>query len=428
MIKIIKANGIDEMNFINLLNKRADEENCAIIKTVADIISDVKLNGDSAVRDYTAKFDCDNAEFYEVSKEIIEKSEDLCDNGFICSLKNAAMNIEAFHRQAKSDDFEMKKTDGSVLSQTTRGLSRVGIYVPGGTAAYPSSVLMNVIPAKIAGVGEIIMVTPPQKDGKANMNIIAAAKIAGADRVFLIGGAQAVAALAYGTETIPAVDKITGPGNAYVAEAKRQVFGKVDIDMIAGPSEILILADKTANPKYIAADLMSQAEHDVLASAVLITNDENIANETKKELETQIKSLSRKDMIEKSLKNYGCIIIADSIDKMIELANEIAPEHLEVCMENPMQYKDLLINAGAIFFGNYTPEPIGDYYAGPNHVLPTNGTARFSSPLFVSDFVKKSNYIYYTKDAFVKAAADVITLADKEGLDAHANSIKVRCD
>ena len=301
----------------------------------------------------------------------------------------------------------------------------MGIYVPGGTAAYPSSVLMNAIPARIAGVKEIIMVTPPSKDG-ANPDILAAAAIAGVDRVFLTGGAHGVAALAYGTESIPKVDKIVGPGNIYVATAKRLLYGIVDIDMIAGPSEILIVADDTAVPSYIAADLMSQAEHDVLASAILLTTSEKLANETVKELEKQITHLSRSEMIEKSFENYGAIIICDDIDKAIEFANELAPEHLEMCVENPLEYIGRIDNAGSVFLGNYSPEPLGDYFAGPNHVLPTSGTARFFSPLSVDSFVKKSSFIYYTKEALEEAKDDIIKLAETEKLTAHANSIKVR--
>ena len=314
------------------------------------------------------------------------------------------------------------------MGQRIRGLKRVGIYVPGGTAAYPSSVLMNAVPAKIAGVEEIIMCTPPQKDGTPNPNIIAAAKVAGVDRIFLMGGAQAVAALAYGTETVPKVDKIVGPGNIFVATAKKLLYGTVDIDMIAGPSEILIIADKSANPKFLAADLMSQAEHDRLASAILLTDCEELAKETEKELEKQMTALSRKDIIRSSVDNFGAIIVCSDMSQAIEFANELAPEHLEVCCENPMEYVGKLDNAGSVFLGNYSPEPLGDYFAGPNHVLPTSGTARFFSPLSVDSFVKKSSFIYYTEDALRKDAEDVVRFAETEGLTAHANSIKVRFD
>ena len=314
------------------------------------------------------------------------------------------------------------------MGQRIRGLKRVGIYVPGGTAAYPSSVLMNAIPAKIAGVEEIIMCTPPQKDGTPNPNIIAAAKVAGVDRIFLMGGAQAIAALAYGTETVPKVDKIVGPGNIFVATAKKLLYGTVDIDMIAGPSEILIIADKSANPKFLAADLMSQAEHDRLASAILLTDCEELAKETEKELEKQMTALSRKDIIRSSVDNFGAVIVCSDMSQAIEFANELAPEHLEVCCENPMEYVGKLDNAGSVFLGNYSPEPLGDYFAGPNHVLPTSGTARFFSPLSVDSFVKKSSFIYYTEDALRKDAEDVVRFAETEGLTAHANSIKVRFD
>ena len=314
------------------------------------------------------------------------------------------------------------------MGQRIRGLKRVGLYVPGGTAAYPSSVLMNAIPAKIAGVEELIMCTPPQKDGTPNPNIIAAAKIAGVDRIFLMGGAQAVAALAYGTETVPKVDKIVGPGNIFVATAKKLLYGTVDIDMIAGPSEILIVADKSANPRFLAADLMSQAEHDRLASAILLTDSQDIADKTKQELDKQIKELSRNEIIKSSLENFGAIIVCSDMNQAIEFANELAPEHLEVCCENPMEYIGKLDNAGSVFLGNYSPEPLGDYFAGPNHVLPTSGTARFFSPLSVDSFIKKSSFIYYTENALKNDADDIVRFANTEGLTAHANSIKVRFD
>ena len=312
------------------------------------------------------------------------------------------------------------------MGQRIRGLKRVGLYVPGGTAAYPSSVLMNAIPAKIAGVEEVIMVTPPLKDGSANPDILTAAALAGVDRIFLMGGAQAVGALAYGTETIPKVDKIVGPGNIYVATAKRILYGTVDIDMIAGPSEILVMADSSANPKFLAADLMSQAEHDVLASSILLTTDRAVAEATLLELKRQMETLSRKEIIEQSLTNYGAMIVCRNIDEMVALANELAPEHLEVMLENPMSYLGRLDNAGSVFLGQYAPEPLGDYYAGPNHVLPTSGTARFFSPLGVDSFIKKSSYIYYTEDALLKAKEDIVCIAEREQLTAHANSIKVR--
>jgi histidinol dehydrogenase len=335
-------------------------------------------------------------------------------------------NIKEFHSRQKQQSFIDAKPNGVIMGQRIRGLKRVGLYVPGGTAAYPSSVLMNAVPAKIAGVEEIIMVTPPLKDGTANPDILVAAALAGVDRIFLMGGAQAVAALAYGTETIPKVDKIVGPGNIYVATAKRILYGVVDIDMIAGPSEILVMADSTANPKFLAADLMSQAEHDVLASSILLTTDQTVAEETMKELERQMALLSRNEIIEKSLRDYGAIIVCRSVDEMVDMANELAPEHLEVMMENPLQYLGRLDNAGSVFLGQYAPEPLGDYYAGPNHVLPTSGTARFFSPLGVDSFIKKSSYIYYTEDALRAAHDDIVCIAEREQLTAHANSIKVR--
>ncbi len=342
------------------------------------------------------------------------------------AITKAAENIKDFHARQVQQSWLTTKENGVIMGQRVRGLKRVGIYVPGGTAAYPSSVLMNAIPAKLAGVEEVIMVTPPCKDGKPNPNIMAAAKIAGVDRIFLMGGAQAVAALAYGTETVPKGDKIVGPGNIFVATAKKLLYGVVDIDMIAGPSEILIVADKTANPKFLAADLMSQAEHDKLASSILLTTSDEIAVETEKEVLRQVQKLSRKDIIEYSLSNFGAIIVCSDMAQAVDFANELAPEHLEVCCENPMEYVGKLHNAGSVFLGNYSPEPLGDYFAGPNHVLPTSGTARFFSPLSVDSFVKKSSFIYYTEDALKKDAELIEEFAKKEGLTAHANSITVR--
>ena len=358
--------------------------------------------------------------------EIIETVRKNGDPQFLSALEKAAANIRDFHQRQKQQSWLTTKENGVMMGQRVRGLHRVGIYVPGGTAAYPSSVLMNAIPAKIAEVGEIIMVTPPAKNGKPNPDIMAAALVAGVDRVFLMGGAQAVAALAFGTETVPKVDKIVGPGNIFVATAKKQLYGTVDIDMIAGPSEILIVADETAKPAYLAADLMSQAEHDRMASSILITTSEKLAAETVKELEKQIATLSRKEIIEEALTNFGAIIVCETMDEAVEFANDLAPEHLEVCCENPMEYVGRMDNAGSVFLGNYSPEPLGDYFAGPNHVLPTSGTARFFSPLSVDSFIKKSSFIYYTKPALQEAAEDIICLAETEGLTAHANSIQVR--
>ncbi len=426
MIKKIYANGTDEVNFLKELKKRSGETSKKVEQTVSEIIENVKENGDKAVKDYTLKFDGSLPEYYEVPRDVINDALDEADQEFVDALLNAMENIADFHNRQREQGFINPKENGVILGQRIRGLERVGLYVPGGTAAYPSSVLMNAIPAKIAGVKEIIMVTPPCKDGTPNKDILVAAAICGVDRVFLSGGAQAIAALAYGTESIPKVDKIVGPGNIYVATAKKLLYGVVDIDMIAGPSEILVLADETANPKFAAADLMSQAEHDVLASSILVTTSEKIADETIKEIERQVQTLSRKDIIEKSLNDFGAVIITDCRHCAVELANEIAPEHLEVLMENPMELLGSLDNAGSIFLGNYASEPLGDYYAGPNHVLPTSGTARFFSPLGVSSFIKRSSYIYYTEDALREAKDDIILVAEKEGLTAHANAIKVR--
>ena len=372
------------------------------------------------------KFDGRCPEQTEITLQQTEEAVTQADPRFVQALRNAMENIRAFHSRQKQQSFIDAQPNGVLMGQRIRGLKRVGLYVPGGTAAYPSSVLMNAIPAKIAGVEEVIMVTPPLKDGSANPDILTAAALAGVDRIFLMGGAQAVGALAYGTETIPKVDKIVGPGNIYVATAKRILYGTVDIDMIAGPSEILVMADSTANPKFLAADLMSQAEHDVLASSILLTTDQAIAEATLQELKRQMETLSRKEIIEQSLTNYGAMIVCRNVDEMVALANELAPEHLEVMLENPMSYLGRLDNAGSVFLGQYTPEPLGDYYAGPNHVLPTSGTARFFSPLGVDSFIKKSSYIYYTEDALCKAKEDIVCIAEREQLTAHANSIKVR--
>ena len=428
MITTVTADGSKEYEFIEYLKKRAQNSDKNVIPTVQEIIDNVRENGDKAVRDYTVKFDGKAPENAEISAQDIDALVSKCDADYLSTVKKAAENIADFHKRQLRQSWLTTKNNGVIMGQRVRGLKRVGIYVPGGTAAYPSSVLMNAIPAKIAGVEEIIMVTPPQKDGTPNPNIIAAAKTAGVDRIFLMGGAQAVAALAYGTETVPNVDKIVGPGNIFVATAKKLLYGTVDIDMIAGPSEILIVADKTANPKFLAADLMSQAEHDKLASSILLTDSAEIAEQTKAELEIQMQKLERKEIIESSLDNFGAIIVCSDMAQAVDFANELAPEHLEVCCENPMEYVGKLDNAGSVFLGNYSPEPLGDYFAGPNHVLPTSGTARFFSPLSVDSFIKKSSFIYYTEDALRADAQDVIRFADTEGLTAHANSIKVRFD
>ena len=426
MIRIAKADGVSERELINQLKARSGEIDRKVTSAVTDILNNVKQNGDDAVREYTLKFDGHMPSKFEISREEIDSSPDKCDRDFILALYKAADNIRDFHTRQKQQSWLEPKQNGVILGQRIRGLKRVGVYVPGGTAAYPSSVLMNVIPAKIAGVKEIVMVTPPQKDGTANPDILAAAKIAGVDRVFLIGGAQAVAALAYGTQSVPKVDKIVGPGNIFVATAKKLLYGTVDIDMIAGPREILIVADKSANPKFLAADLMSQAEHDKMASAILLTTSEETANETAKELSRQMQTLERRDIIEQSLNDFGAIIVCKDISEAVDFANELAPEHLELAVENPMEYIGRVDNAGSVFLGHYSPEPLGDYFAGPNHVLPTSGTARFFSPLSVDSFIKKSSFIYYTEPALSEAKDDIIKLAETEGLTAHANSIKVR--
>lgn len=426
MIRIAKADGVSERELINQLKARSGEIDRKVTSAVTDILNNVKQNGDDAVREYTLKFDGHMPSKFEISREEIDSSPDKCDRDFILALYKAADNIRDFHARQKQQSWLEPKQNGVILGQRIRGLKRVGVYVPSGTAAYPSSVLMNVIPAKIAGVKEIVMVTPPQKDGTANPDILAAAKIAGVDRVFLMGGAQAVAALAYGTQSVPKVDKIVGPGNIFVATAKKLLYGTVDIDMIAGPSEILIVADKSANPKFLAADLMSQAEHDKMASAILLTTSEETANETAKELSRQMQTLERKDIIEQSLNDFGAIIVCKDISEAVDFANELAPEHLELAVENPMEYIGRVDNAGSVFLGHYSPEPLGDYFAGPNHVLPTSGTARFFSPLSVDSFIKKSSFIYYTEPALSEAKDDIIKLAETEGLTAHANSIKVR--
>ena len=426
MIAITVADGVAEKQLLNSLQQRSGETDKRVTASVTEILDNVKARGDEAVKEYTMKFDGRCPEQMEVSRAQMDAAVANADPRFVQALKNAMENIKEFHSRQKQQSFIDAKANGVIMGQRIRGLKRVGLYVPGGTAAYPSSVLMNAVPAKIAGVEEVIMVTPPLKDGTANPDILVAASLAGVDRIFLMGGAQAVAALAYGTETIPKVDKIVGPGNIYVATAKRILYGVVDIDMIAGPSEILVMADSSANPKFLAADLMSQAEHDVLASSILLTTDRNVAEATVRELERQMALLSRNEIIEKSLTDYGAIVVCRSIDEMVDMANDLAPEHLEVMMENPLAYLGRLDNAGSVFLGQYAPEPLGDYYAGPNHVLPTSGTARFFSPLGVDSFIKKSSYIYYTEEALRAAHDDIVCIAEREQLTAHANSIKVR--
>ena len=426
MIRIAKGDRAYCERFIQSLKDRVRENDRSVEDGVAAILRDVRDNGDRAVRAYSEKFDGWVPDSLEISMAEIERITADCDPAFLAAMERAAENIRAFHARQKQQSRIDPERNGVLMGQRVRGLHRVGVYVPGGTAAYPSSVLMNVIPAKIAEVGEIVMVTPPGRTGKPDKNILAAAKIAGVDRVFLIGGAQAVAALAYGTESVPKVDKVVGPGNIFVATAKKLLYGTIDIDMIAGPSEILVIADSSAKPEYLAADLMSQAEHDRMASAILITPDEALARATADEIERQMETLSRRDIIRESIDNFGAIIVCESLTEAVDFANELAPEHLEVCCENPLEYIGKLDNAGSVFLGNYSPEPLGDYFAGPNHVLPTSGTARFFSPLSVDDFIKKSSFIYYTKDALLAAADDIIRIAETEELTAHANSIAVR--
>lgn len=419
---------IEIINYSELKDKRIFQRE--IVKSdvqpvVAEIISDVLKNGDKALIKYCEKFDGAILTSLRVTDYEIDEAFNLVEKKFIGILKKASDNIRAFHSCQVKNSFIINDKNGIITGQKVIPLKRVGIYVPGGTAVYPSSVLMNCIPAKLAGVDEVIMVTPAT-GGKIDPHILVAAKISGVDKIFKVGGAQAVAALAYGTESVPCVDKIVGPGNAYVAEAKKQVFGKVGIDMIAGPSEILVIADNTCNPKIIAADMLSQAEHDKMASAVLITDSVEISISVRDELELQIPTLLRKEIARESIDNKGKIIVVDNIMTAINISNEIAPEHLEICVDNPFDYLDSIKNAGSVFLGKNCPEALGDYFAGPNHTLPTNGTARFSSPLSVDDFVKKLQYTYYTEQALSAISEDVAYFAEKEGLTAHAQSVRIR--
>ena len=422
MIKIYKYGEVSNSEIFSRENIASNVEG-----VVSEIIANVILNKDKALYEYSAKFDKAELTSLEVSEAEINEAFASVDSEFVEIIKEAAENIRNFHKRQVRNSFVISENDGVVTGQKVMPIEKVGLYVPGGTAAYPSTVLMDSIPAKIAGCSEIVMVTPPMKDGKVNPVILAAAKIAGVDRIFKVGGAQAIAALAYGTESVPKVDKIVGPGNAYVAEAKKQVFGKVNIDMIAGPSEILVVADNTCNPAYVAADLLSQAEHDKMASAVLVTDSYELAEAVSDELEKQIPLLPRAEIARYSIDNNGKIIVAENnLMLAIDIANEIAPEHLEICVDNPFDYLDKIKHAGSIFMGKYCPEALGDYFAGPNHTLPTSGTARFSSPLSVDDFVKKSQFTYYTKDALSKVADKVSYFAKKEGLHAHAKSATIR--
>lgn len=421
---MIKIYDINKLSLSEILARESTATGVEDI--VADIIKDVRENGDAALYKYCEKFDKAVLSSLEVTKEEIEEAMAQVEPEFIEIIKEAAANITDYHKNQLQKGFEIKKENGIVLGQKVLPVKRAGLYVPGGTAAYPSTVLMDCIPAKIAGVKELCITTPPSADGKVNPVILAAAHIAGADRIFKVGGAQAIAALAYGTETVPKVDKIVGPGNVFVAEAKRQVYGLVSIDMIAGPSEILVIADGTCNPEFVAADLLSQAEHDKLASAVLVTDSKELAEAVQVEVERQVALLPREEIARTSIDNNGKIILVDSIEQAIEISNEIAPEHLEVCVDEPFKYLDAIENAGSIFLGKMCPEALGDYFSGTNHTLPTSGTAKFSSPLSVDDFVKKSAYSYYTPEALGEVADKVAFFAEKEGLSAHARSATVR--
>jgi histidinol dehydrogenase len=425
-LKIIEIKGDDYKEIIDDLLGRGSDDFSKVDKVVYGILEDVKEKGDIALYEYTKKFDNTRLEALKVTKDEIDEALEVVGNEFLEILKEAKDNIARYHKKQLQSSWMTNDKEGIILGQLIRPLERVGIYVPGGKAAYPSTVLMNAIPAKVAEVGSIAIVTPPSKDGKVNPYILAAAKIAGVNEIYKIGGAQSIAALAYGTETIKPVDKIVGPGNIYVARAKRAVFGLVDIDMIAGPSEICIIADENKNPSFIAADLLSQAEHDEMASSILITTSKALAEQVEEEVRLQIDMSERKEIITKAISSYGHIFIARDIEEAINISNKIAPEHLEVMVDNPFELLPKIKNAGAIFLGQYTPEPIGDYFAGPNHTLPTSGTARFSSPLGTYDFMKKSSLLYYNEDALRNVKDKVISFTEAEGLSAHGNSIKVR--
>lgn len=429
-MRIVKLTNETKNELLNNLLKRSPSSYNEYENTVNEIISNVRENKDKALFEYTQEFDkCSiNADTIKVTRAEIEEAYNSLEPEFIEVMKKSAENIRVFHEKQKRNTWIDTKEDGSILGQRILPIEISGVYVPGGKAAYPSSVLMNVVPAKVAGVKRIIMCTPPGADGKVNPGTLAAADIAGVTEVYKVGGAQAIAAMAFGTESIPKVDKITGPGNIFVALAKKACFGYVSIDSIAGPSEILVLADETCNPRYVAADLLSQAEHDELASAILITTSEEVAKKVSDEIDEFLKTLSRAEIIKKSLDNYGYAFVAENMDDAIEAANAIASEHLEIITVNPFETMTKIKNAGAIFLGQYSSEPLGDYFAGPNHILPTNGTARFFSPLSVDDFVKKTSIISYSKDALFKVHNDIELFAKKEGLTAHANSIAVRFD
>ena len=422
MMKIMPVDQFDASAFKTPPIQTGNEIEAA----VDAIIQTVRQQCDQALIDYAAKFDKASLDSVLVSEAEIEEAFAACDPDFIETLKQARDNIEAFHKRQVRNSLIVSEEPGKVMGQRIIPLKRVGLYVPGGTAAYPSSVLMNAVPPKIAGVKEIVISTPPGKDGKVNPAILCAAKIAGVTKIVKAGGAQAIAALAYGTESVPAVDKIVGPGNVYVATAKRRVYGLVDIDMIAGPSEILVLADGKSNPAYVAADLLSQAEHDKLASAILVTDSAELAEKVQAEVERQVELLPRRDIARVSIDNNGKIVVAHNLEQGVEIANLIAPEHLEICVDDPFSYLSKIESAGSVFLGRNVPEALGDYWAGPNHTLPTSGTARFSSPLSVDDFVKKSQFLYYSKEALEQAKDRVASFAQKEGLGGHANSIAIR--
>ena len=427
-MRIVKLTEDTKKNLMEDLLKRSPNNYSQYEATVNEIIENVKANKNQAIFDYTLKFDKFQLteENIKVTREEIDEAYTLMDAKLVEVIKKAAENIRAFHMKQLRNSWFDAKEDGTILGMKITPIEKAGVYVPGGKAAYPSSVLMNVIPASVAGVKEIIMTTPPGKDGKVNPGTLVAADIAGVDTIYKVGGAQAIAAMAFGTESIPKVDKITGPGNIFVALAKKAVYGYVSIDSIAGPSEVLVLADETANPRYVAADLLSQAEHDELASAILITTSEELAEKVSVEVDKFTAELSRKEIIQKSLDNYGYILLAENMEQAIETTNEIASEHLEILTKNPFDVMTKIRNAGAIFLGEYSSEPLGDYFAGPNHILPTNGTAKFFSPVNVDDFIKKSSIISYSKEALEKLHKDIELFAESESLTAHANSIKVR--
>ena len=427
-MRIQKLNSDTKKNLLEDLLKRSPNNYGQYEASVKEILDKVKEEKDAAVFAYTAKFDGAEltADTIEVTEAEIEEAYAQVNDTLLTVIRKAKDNIESYHAKQRQNSWFDSKPDGTILGQKITPLHRVGVYVPGGKAVYPSSVLMNVMPAKVAGVDEIIMVTPPGKNGKVSPNTLVAAKEAGVDKIYKVGGAQAIAALAYGTESIPKVDKIVGPGNIYVALAKKAVYGHVSIDSIAGPSEILVVADETANPRYVAADLLSQAEHDELASAILVTTSEKLAHEVSDQVDGFLKELSRAEIISKSLDNYGYILLADTMEDVIDVANEIASEHLEIQTKNPFEVMTKIRNAGAIFIGEYASEPLGDYFAGPNHILPTNGTAKFFSPLSVDDFIKKSSIISYSREALQKVHKDIESFAKAEQLTAHANSIHVR--